>query len=123
MKSPKQLRIEIQDLRTRVASLRDVLADRVLDPREPTWGIGRDCVKTAEALGEILTSQVVPDWYKVAVVGRFKAGKSAFVNELLGARLAGEDTSPETAAVTSFRHGAKVKATIRFLITNEPQPT
>ena len=115
MKSPKQLRIEIQDLRTRVASLRDVLADRVLDPREPTWGIGRDCVKTAEALGEILTSQVVPDWYKVAVVGRFKAGKSAFVNELLGARLAGEDTSPETAAVTSFRHGAKVKATIRFV--------
>ncbi|EXJ15169.1 hypothetical protein D779_1723 [Imhoffiella purpurea] len=72
-------------------------------------------MKTAEALGEILTSQVVPDWYKVAVVGRFKAGKSAFVNELLGARLAGEDTSPETAAVTSFRHGATVKATIRFV--------
>jgi ribosome biogenesis GTPase A len=44
-----------------------------------------------------------PKSYKVAVVGRFKTGKSSFVNELLGARLASEDTNPETAAITSVQ--------------------
>lgn len=115
MKSPKQLRIEIQTLRSSVEKISDVLQRKALDTSEPTWGIGRDCAKSAEALHEILRTQVLPEHYKVAVVGRFKAGKSSFVNELLGARLAGEDTSPETAAVTTFKHGETVKATIRFV--------
>ncbi len=49
------------------------------------------------------------------MIGRFKAGKSAFVNELLERRLAGEDTSPETAAITSFRSGESVTAKINFI--------
>jgi predicted GTPase len=115
MKSPKQIRTEIQTLRADVDGIRDLLVKKVQNPHEPLWGIGRDCARTAEALSNILTNQVIPDCYKVAVVGRFKAGKSSFVNELLGARLAGEDTSPETAAVTTFQHGDSVKATIRFI--------
>lgn len=115
MKSPKQLRTEIQTLRTSVKAVRETLLNKVRDTREPTWGIGRDCGRTAKSLGSILKSQVVPECYKVAVVGRFKAGKSSFVNELLGARLAGEDTSPETAAVTMFSHGDTVKAVIKFV--------
>jgi predicted GTPase len=115
MKSPKQLRSEIQTLRASVEAIRETLLVKVQDTREPTWGIGRACAKAAEALGSILKSQIVPEFYKVAVVGRFKAGKSSFVNELLGARLAGEDTSPETAAVTTFHHGQNVKAVIRFV--------
>lgn len=115
MKSPKQLKAEIQTLRTSVEEIRDTLLHKVRDAKEPAWGIGRDCAKAAEALDSILKTQIVPDHYKVAVVGRFKAGKSSFVNELLGARLAGEDTSPETAAVTTFTHGAAVKAKIRFV--------
>ncbi|MDT3708299.1 MAG: MIT C-terminal domain-containing protein [Thiobacillus sp.] len=115
MKSPKQIRTEIQTLRADVATIRNLLVKKVQNPHEPLWGIGGDCARTADALGNVLTSQVIPDCYKVAVVGRFKAGKSSFVNELLGARLAGEDTSPETAAVTTFQHGDSVKATIRFI--------
>ncbi|WP_159690416.1 dynamin family protein [Cognatazoarcus halotolerans] len=115
VKSPKQLRTEIQTLRSSVEGIRDTLLHKVRDAREPAWGIGRDCARTAEALDSILKTQVVPEHYKVAVVGRFKAGKSSFVNELLGARLAGEDTSPETAAVTTFVHGSTVKARIRFV--------
>lgn len=115
MKSPRQLRSEIYALRERVTEIRDALLHKVENPNQPLWGIGRECARTAETLGAILTNQVIPEHYKVAVVGRFKAGKSAFVNELLGARLAGEDTSPETAAVTTFRHGPNVKATIRFV--------
>lgn len=114
-KSPKQIRTEIQTLRADVEAIRDLLVKKVQNPHEPLWGIGGDCSRAAQALGNILTNQVIPDCYKVAVVGRFKAGKSSFVNELLGARLAGEDTSPETAAVTTFQHGDSVKATIRFI--------
>lgn len=115
MRSPKQLRTEIYALRHSVEQIRDVLTQKIQNVNEPTWGIGADCGRTAQALSSLLANQIVPDSYKVAVVGRFKAGKSSFVNELLGARLAGEDTSPETAAVTTFRHGPIVKATIRFI--------
>lgn len=115
MKSPKQLKSEILALRDSVEEIRDTLLHKVRDTKEPAWGIGRDCAKAAEALDSILKTQVVPEHYKVAVVGRFKAGKSSFVNELLGARLAGEDTSPETAAVTTFAHGTTVRAKVRFV--------
>jgi GTPase SAR1 family protein len=115
MKSPKLLRIEIHALRDRVEEIRDILIRKVQNTSEPAWGIGKDCTRAAELLRSLLSNQVVPENYRVAVVGRFKAGKSSFVNELLGARLAGEDTSPETAAVTTFRHGSAVKATIRFV--------
>lgn len=57
----------------------------------------------------------IPDHYKVAVVGRFKVGKSAFVNNLAGERLAGVDTNPETAAISIFRYGEKSKAEIEFI--------
>lgn len=115
MKSPKQLKSEILTLRASVEEIRDTLLHKVRDAKEPAWGIGRDCAKAAEALDSLLKTQVIPEHYKVAVVGRFKAGKSSFVNELLGARLAGEDTSPETAAVTTFVHGPTVRAKIRFV--------
>ena len=115
MKSPKQLRTDIQTLRTSVESIRQTLLHKIQDTKEPVWGIRKDCEKTAVSLDTILQSQIAPDHYKVAVVGRFKAGKSSFVNELLGARLAGEDTSPETAAVTTFCHGTSVRAFIRFV--------
>lgn len=115
MKSPKQLRAEICELTESVSKIRDVLQAKAKNANEPTWGVGKDCAKTGEALEDLLKHQVLPEKYKVAVVGRFKAGKSSFVNELLGAKLAGEDTSPETAAVTTFTHGETVKATIKFI--------
>lgn len=115
LKSPKQLRTEITALTESVSKIRDVLLAKAKNINEPTWGVGKDCAKTGEALDDLLKHQVIPEKYKVAVVGRFKAGKSSFVNELLGAKLAGEDTSPETAAVTTFTHGKTVKATIKFI--------
>lgn len=115
MESPKVLRTEIESLRASVDAIKQMLSERVKDPRQPTWGVGRDCAKAVDSLGKILDQQQIPPSYKVAVVGRFKAGKSSFVNEMLGAKLAGEDTNRETAAVTTFRHGRAVKATIRFV--------
>lgn len=112
MKTPKQLRDDIRTLTVHLNQVREVLLNRSsIDIAQ----IGKECRRTAESLGELLKTQELPEDYKVAVVGRFKTGKSSFVNELLGARLASEDTNPETAAITSFRHGTQVKATVRFL--------
>lgn len=116
MKTPKQVRDEIRTLTVHLVQVRDALLKR---SDTTVAQIGKECRRTADALGELLKNQELPDDYKVAVVGRFKTGKSSFVNELLGARLASEDTNPETAAITSFRHGAQVKATVRFVPQQE----
>lgn len=116
MKTPKQVRDDIRTLTSHLGQVRETLLKRsdisVAD-------IGKECRRTSDALAELLKNHEVPEDYKVAVVGRFKTGKSSFVNELLEARLASEDTNPETAAITSFRHGKEVKATVRFLPEQE----
>ena len=116
MKSPRQVRSDIRTLTTHIGQVRDALHKRV---DATVADVGKECKRTADVLAELLKSQVLPENYKVAAVGRFKTGKSSFVNELLGARLASEDTNPETAAITTFRHGPRVKATVRFVSREE----
>lgn len=116
MKSPRQVRSDIRTLTTHIGHVRDALHKKV---DVTVAQVGKECKRTSDALAELLKSQDLPENYKVAVVGRFKTGKSSFVNELLGARLASEDTNPETAAITTFRHGPTVKATVRFVSQEE----
>jgi len=116
MKSPRQVRSDIRTLATHIGHIRDALQKKT----DVTIAqVGKECKRTSDLLAELLKSQVLPENYKVAVVGRFKTGKSSFVNELLGARLASEDTNPETAAITTFRHGSSVKATVQFVSQEE----
>ncbi|GMV58070.1 MAG: hypothetical protein AMXMBFR72_11820 [Betaproteobacteria bacterium] len=117
-RSPKQLRNDITTAAAEVENVRQLL---LRHENERHLALGYECVRTANALESLLREHQIPSEYKVAVVGRFKAGKSSFVNELLGRKLAGEDTSPETAAVTTFRHGDQIRATIRFLPRSEWQ--
>lgn len=121
MKSPKEFYNEIQVLRGSVTEIRDVLFQKTRNPSEPTWGIGKYCVKTVESLDSLLDRQIIPEHYKVAVVGRFKAGKSSFINQLLEINLAGVNSNPETAAVTTFKNGKTTKATITFLKSEDWQ--
>lgn len=114
MKTPKQLRRDIQNLSEHLSQVQVGLQKRA---SIRVASIGKECQRTAQALEQLLKSQQVPSEYKVAVVGRFKAGKSTFVNELLSNRLAGEGTLPETAAVTTFKHGPNVCARIQFVDT------
>jgi GTPase Era involved in 16S rRNA processing len=114
MKTPKQLRRDIQNLSEHLSQVQVGLQNRA---SIRVASIGKECQRTAQALEQLLKSQQVPSEYKVAVVGRFKAGKSTFVNELLSNRLAGEGTLPETAAVTTFKHGPNVCARIQFVDT------
>jgi len=111
-KSPKQLRSDIERIRGKIQLVIDVLSRNT---EERVGGLGDECNRTATELKKLLDENVLPSEYHVAVVGRFKAGKSSFVNEMLGRKLAGENTSPETAAVTTFRHGADYKAMVRFI--------
>lgn len=116
MKSPRQVRSDIRTLARHIDQVREALLRRA---DVEVVQIGKECKRASDVLARLLEEQKLPENYKVAVVGRFKAGKSSFVNELLEARLASEDTNPETAAVTTFRYGEEVKATIRFLPRDE----
>lgn len=51
----------------------------------------------------------------VAVFGRFKAGKSSFLNSLTGRPALPIGVVPLTAVVTRLRHGVVEKAEVRFL--------
>ncbi len=110
--SPKKLKNSIETAYHRLNHLAGILDANSI---ESQWGLGSESKKTADSIRQILRDNFFPNDYKVAVIGRFKAGKSSFVNELLGRRLAGEDTSPETAAVTTFCFGPKVLARIRLV--------
>jgi signal recognition particle receptor subunit beta len=112
MKSPAKLREELKNAIDNIKSLKKYLNGKA---EERIGGIGSECLKTADLLDGIIERQTLPDSYKVAVVGRFKAGKSSFVNELLETKLAGEDTSPETAAVTTFTYGNQIEARINII--------
>ena len=51
----------------------------------------------------------------VAVLGRFKAGKSSFLNQLLGRDLLPVGVVPVTSVVSGIRYGPKERAEVRFL--------
>lgn len=110
--TPNQLRRNIHAARAEIQAAQQLL---IAHEKDTTLGLGTECARVAGSLGEILAMNSVPNEYRVAIVGRFKAGKSFFVNELLGRKLAGEETNPETAAVTTFRHGDVVRARLHFL--------
>lgn len=68
-----------------------------------------------ESLAFALRQSQVPDYFKVAVVGQFKTGKSSFVNRLSEEKLAGVETNPETAAISIFRYGEEARAEVKLL--------
>jgi GTP-binding protein EngB required for normal cell division len=56
-----------------------------------------------------------PERIDVAVFGRFKAGKSSFLNHLAGRAVLPIGVLPLTAIVTRLRHGPIERAVVRFL--------
>jgi GTP-binding protein EngB required for normal cell division len=48
-------------------------------------------------------------------MGRFKVGKSSFVNALTNSKLAGVSTNPETAAISVFRYSETTYAEIDII--------
>ena len=72
-----------------------------------------------KSIDEALTLAKIPDFYRVAIVGRFKVGKSSFVNKLTDERLTGVETSPETAAISLLRYAENAFAEVKFISAEE----
>jgi GTP-binding protein EngB required for normal cell division len=60
-------------------------------------------------------SAAIQDEISIAVFGRFKAGKSSFLNHLLRRDLLPVGVIPVTAVVTEIHYGPKEKAAVNFL--------
>jgi small GTP-binding protein len=70
----------------------------------------RDILVALPATGPDLTTLVdsirqLDELFMIVVVGEFNAGKSAFVNALLGERIFDEGVTPTTARIQVIRHG------------------
>ncbi|MBF8259384.1 MAG: Dynamin family protein, partial [Actinobacteria bacterium] len=61
---------------------------------------------------EVLREKGVVD---VAVLGQFKAGKSSFLNGLIGREVLPVNVLPATAVITRIGHGAAERALVRYL--------
>ncbi len=70
------------------------------------------------ACGEVLKDG---DEVDVAVVGRFKAGKSSFLNSIVGRDLVPVAALPLTAVVTRMRYGPRDRAIVKHLDDREQE--
>lgn len=103
---------ELNVLRQYIEELRNKLSDSV-KLELPAY---KDFLKeNIDDLDKVLETSKVPDYYKVAIVGRFKVGKSSFVNALTTSKLAGVSTNPETAAISVFRYSEATYAEIDII--------
>ena len=85
---------QLVDVRRHLAGLRDLL-------------VGLPA--TAADLDALVASiQQLDELFMIVVVGEFNAGKSAFVNALLGHRVFEEGVTPTTARIQLIRYGAAI---------------
>ncbi len=58
------------------------------------------------------TREQLGDLFLLVIVGEFNAGKSAFINALLGAEVMPEGVTPTTSVINLLRHGAEPSETM-----------
>ena len=63
-----------------------------------------------ESLGQSIRQ--LDDLFLLVIVGEFNAGKSAFINALLGEKLLKEGVTPTTSQITILRHGEKSESSL-----------
>lgn len=102
----KRLITERQE--TLLAELRGVLER--LDAALERFGADTDPAD-ARTVKEILAS--LDELFLIVVAGEFNAGKSSFLNALLGEQLLDEGVTPTTDAITVLQHGDEVKSELR----------
>ena len=64
-----------------------------------------------QALDESIAQ--LDELFLLVVVGEFNAGKSAFINALIGQPLMREGVTPTTAVITVLEHGEQPEQTVR----------
>jgi GTPase SAR1 family protein len=105
--------LEVRDC---AVALRNKLSEAKSLELPTYWPYLDDQIKSID---EALTLAKIPDFYRVAIVGRFKVGKSSFVNKLTDERLTGVETSPETAAISLLRYAESAHAEVKFITPEE----
>lgn len=100
----------MRSLEKGLAAVKDIQADFHLDSLLPQ----------ISALSRSLPERRVVN---VAVVGRFKAGKSSFLNEIVGREILPVDVLPATSVITQISYGPADLATVRFLDGREEEIT
>jgi GTP-binding protein EngB required for normal cell division len=103
---------ELNELRQNVEHFKKELVNCLKSELPDYKGFINDNI---DDLNKALGNSTVPDYYKVAIVGRFKVGKSSFVNALTDSKLAGVSTNPETAAISVFRYSENAYAEIDII--------
>ena len=71
-------------------------------------------ISTLSGLLATVRDAIRQDEITVAVLGRFKAGKSSFLNDFIGRAILPVGVIPVTAVVTEMRYGPYERASIRF---------
>lgn len=74
--------------------------------------------KLSDTLKSFLNNCSSPE-FQIALVGTIKAGKSTLINALLNYELASTRVTPETAALTKFKHAKEDSITVLFYNSNE----
>ncbi|MFH0782295.1 MAG: MIT C-terminal domain-containing protein [Pseudomonadota bacterium] len=106
------------ELRDQSERLRlDIMA--LLESEQP--GYRNRLQEEIDSLKQSLDQSVVPDLFRIAVVGTFKTGKSSFVNKLAEEKLAGVETNPETAAISIFRYADEPRAEVKLISLDDWQ--
>lgn len=91
-----------------------------ISPLQPAVDLGASIASrySISALTELLATvraAINQEEIAVAVLGRFKAGKSSFLNDFIGRNILPVGVVPVTAAVTIVRYGARERAVVHFL--------
>ncbi len=71
-------------------------------------------IASLSGLLEMTATAIAQDEICVAVVGRFKAGKSSFLNHFIGREILPVGVVPVTAVVTEIRYGTEQRARVHF---------
>ena len=67
----------------------------------------------SDELQRIATTITASDFIDVAVVGQFKAGKSSFINSLLGEQVIPTGFLPVTSVITRVRYGKHLEVILK----------
>jgi GTP-binding protein EngB required for normal cell division len=93
-----------------------IVQDAVREALETVRALcGRYQISALEDFLESCQSFAQEKILNIAVLGRFKAGKSSFLNHLLGQTLLPVGVIPVTTVVTEIQYGPEERAQIRFL--------
>lgn len=76
---------------------------------------GRYDISSLSGLLSVARASLQESQIAVAVLGRFKAGKSSFLNDFIGRSILPVGVVPVTAAVTEIRYGTAERAIVRRL--------